>query len=200
MLHDKTMKEQIYIYILSLLFLGVVDGCKSLSEYLSYSMTVYGGEKKQYNEKQCIERCREDNLCFAMDLDTNTPSTCWLFRKLKDSKEKFMKGDYYEDLDKKYKLIIFFDALKLLDYSFKLGNTRVKNGVTPRKKSQKQNEIMCMKECKEDAICSVFTYKQTTSNTYVNCLLYSLGQVSCDDGNCKLLEKSVGWTTQFNVY
>jgi len=185
------------MYLLSFLVLGEVDKCESLSEYLSYSgMWLNGGEKKQYNERQCIERCREDNLCFAIDFNTDNPNTCYLYRKPKG--RKFSKNNY-SDSDSS-KLIIFFDALKLLDYSFQLGNTRVKNGVTPRKKSQKQNEIMCMKECKEDAICSVFTYKQTTSNTYVNCLLYSLGQVSCDDGNCDLLEKSVGWTTQFNVY
>ena len=106
----------------SCLCIGVVDGCKSLSEYLViHGFMLNGGTKKQYNERQCIERCREDNLCYAIDLDTAYPNTCYLYRKPKDSNTKYAKHRYLSGRETE-KVIIFFDVLKLLDYSFKLEN------------------------------------------------------------------------------
>lgn len=133
----------------------MIDGCNATAEFLSYDdIWLAKGKKYQYNEKQCIERCREDSLCFAMNHDTNYESFCWLYVKQKDSTAKYTSKICKNNF-KTAKLIIFFDALKLLDHSFKLQNVRVKDGVTRRNALKTTNETECMKEYKNDAICSL---------------------------------------------
>jgi len=98
------------------------------------------------------------------------------------------------------KLVIFVDALSVLDYAFKLVNIRVKKDLVARAELQVRSDTECMTKCREETLCSVFTFIMEASASMTNCFLYSFETVLCKTGKCLLLEHRNNFMTQFNIY
>jgi len=169
----------------------LVDNCIPPEQFFLYEDAwLTNGEKRYYNERDCKERCRRDNTCFAI---INNKNICWLYCKRKGD---VRKEEY--SVKKDHKLIIFFHELKLLGYSFNLTNTKVKQELS-RFNSSEKNEDKCKEQCKKIDVCSIFSFKAYESETESNCFLYSLAKVKCKKEKCHILEYDEKFFTQFNV-
>ena len=166
-----------------------------LSNYVIYNdLYITGGKEYTYNEEQCIERCLEDSRCFTIHhYKTNV---CYLYRSNNGTtitESARMRPNS--------KIVIFFDNLKLLSKTFKLNNLRVKRGISSRTSFSGMNETMCFKQCQEDPICNVISFKPTTSNDEINCWLFSEEKVSCQRSaqeTCNTLEVKTDSVTWFD--
>ena len=183
------------------ILLGKVNKCIYPERFLSFdNIWLDGGEKlPNHNRKQCIERCRLDTLCFAINARASL-TDCYLFRKTAASTanfaiQKFLKPTTDSKLD------IFLDVLIRLDYAFKLVNIRVESGLMTRAILQVQTDTECMMKCKEHgSLCSIFTYIMDATATMKNCFLYSRKTVLCESRKCFHLEYQENYVTQFNMY
>ena len=176
----------------------MVNRCNPRPEYLSFSnIWLSGGYKLiPYNKEQCIERCRVDDLCFAINVKDKLTENCYLYRKKAGNSKN---GEEHARRDSNgANLIIFTNVLKLLDFAFKTKDVRVKSEVHTRGIIRTNSEDDCMEECKEDALCTVITFELDQKDINVmNCYLYSKETLLCDTGKCLMLERKVGFMTQF---
>ena len=181
----------------------VVDGCSPFSETLAFeSFSLSKGKLyEQYNQQQCGERCEEDNKCFAVHFEEKR-RYCWIHHANNDtiafSKEKGIPNNNTE-------ITVFFDELKLLDYSFKIEDVRVKEGIPKRDSFRTATESECVTKCIDDQICDIVAYKVFNKEESVNnCWLYSFEKVSCKiigektDNECNTLTPDKEVVVWFN--
>ena len=90
------------------------------------------------------------------------------------------------------------------DYSFKIKQVRIKEGIPKRQSFHTANETECVIKCIDDEVCSIVAYKASNAEDSANnCLFYSFEKVSCkvsgvrNDG-CKTIASDPDMVVWFN--
>lgn len=124
----------------------------------------------------CEERCQQYKGCFAIYYEQNSHS-CWIYRV--DQSKPYSKGEGKINTNLNT-TVLFFDALKHLNYSLMIEKVRIKEGIPERDSFHANNETECIIQCIDDQICGVVAFNSNvTDKSESNCWLYNFDDVSC---------------------